>query len=223
MSRLGRDDGSFTIEASLLLPMIMFITLLLLFFSLYSYQKSMLLHVGSAAAERAAYNWDNSYKDAMGTFSKEQYDSLYWRIGEDHLLGSLFGQGPEYDSVRVELPDQNGGRAASASLPEKKLGQSAAMVPTNMSGAIKYIPGISGRKVTTKLEHLLDLPVLDEILADGGVPVVEAQSLVVEPAEFIRTVDLLRYYGAKLKGKGGESGSALSKEELSKMGGKLKQ
>ncbi|WP_410513876.1 pilus assembly protein [Paenibacillus sp. BR2-3] len=224
MSRLGKDEGSFTIEASLLLPIIMFITMLLLFFCLYSYQKSMLLQIASASAERTAYNWDNSHKEVTGSFAVDQYDSLYWRIGEDNLLGSLFGAGLENGSVTVILPGSGGSTGSSGILPEVKLQQSAARVPDNMPGEMRYIYGLTGRKVTAKLRHILDLPALDEILADGGVPVVEAHSLVVEPVEFIRTVDLMRYYGAKFKGESGsgETGTAMKQKDASELVGKLK-
>lgn len=79
MNKLKDDRGSFTIEASILLPMVMCITMLLLFFCLYSYQKSMLLQVASGATERAAYNWDNSHKEVSGSYAAGEYDSF---IGE---------------------------------------------------------------------------------------------------------------------------------------------
>ncbi|KGE19039.1 TadE/TadG family type IV pilus assembly protein [Paenibacillus wynnii] len=223
MSNLWKEDGSFTIEASLLLPIIMFITMLLLFFCLYSYQKSVLLQVASATAERGAYTWDNSHKETTGSFAAGQYDSLYWRIGEDNLLGSLFGAGAGSGSVTVLLPDKTEGSAED--LPKVKLGQSAVKVPVNMPGEIKYTFGLTGRKVSLKLQHLLDLPVLDEILTDGGVPAVEAQSLIAEPVEFIRSVDLMRYYGAKFQGRSGneDSGAAMKPKDASEMVGKLKK
>jgi hypothetical protein len=216
------DEGSFTIEASLLLPIIMFITMLLLFFCLYSYQKSILLQIGSAAAERTAYNWDNSHKEITGSFEVNQSDSLYWRVGQDHLLGSLFGSGAEGSAVSVGLPAGNG--SSTGSLPEVKLQHSAAAVPDNMPGEMSYTFGLTGRRIDVRLRQLLDFPVLDEILADGGVPEVKAESIAVEPVEFIRMVDLMRYYGAKFQGQGGGGGTepAMQKEDASEMVGKLK-
>ncbi|MCL6601489.1 MAG: pilus assembly protein [Paenibacillus sp.] len=222
MSSLWKDDGSFTVEASFLLPIIMFITMLLLFFCLYSYQKSMLLQVASATAERGAFNWDNSHKEGTGAFPVGQYDSLYWRIGDDNMLGSLFGTGAESGSVTVLLPKEAEGSAGD--LPGIKLGQSAVRVPVNMPGEIKYAISLTGRKVSTKLKRMLDLPGLDDVLSDGGVPLVETQSFVVEPVEFIRTVDLMRYYGQKFQGRTGneEPGTAMKQKDASEMVGKLK-
>ncbi|MNF05661.1 hypothetical protein D3C80_2054430 [compost metagenome] len=66
---------------------------------------------------------------------------------------------------------------------------------------------------------------LDEFLEDNAEPEVQAQSVVTDPVEFIRTVDLMRYYGAKFKGKGQDSGSGTSmeKQDAGKMLTKLKE
>ncbi len=220
MSRLKDDRGSFTIEASLLLPIIMCITMLLLFFCLYSYQQSMLLQVASAAAERAAYDWDNSHKEVEGTFAAGEYDSLYWRIGEDGLLSSLFGGNTESGGQKLELPAKTQGTNV---LPLLKLEHASSMVPDNMLGEMNYTYSLTGRRVSAELKRMLDLPVLDDVLADEAKPVVKAQSVVTEPVEFIRTVDLMRYYGAKFKGGSQHGGApvAMEKKDASAMMTKL--
>lgn len=219
---LKSEEGSFTIEASMLLPIIMGITMLLLFFCLYTYQRTMLLQVASVTAERAAYNWDNSHKGAEGAFTAGEYDSLYWRIGEDGLLSSLFGAGAANGGVRLALPAAGG----DESLPIVKLQQSAAKVPANMTGELVYTYGLTGRKISSELKRMLHLPVLDELLEDEADPEVKTQSVVVDPVEFIRTVDLMRYYGAKFKGSkqdSGGSGTSMEKQDAAKMLTKLKK
>lgn len=218
---LKNDEGSFTIEASMLLPIIMGITMLLLFFCLYTYQRTMLLQVASATAERAAFNWDNSHKGTEGAFAVGDYDSLYWRIGEDGLLTSLFGAEAGNGGVKLTLPAAGG----SETLPVVKLQQSAEKVPANMTGELVYTYSLTNRKVSTELKRVLHLPVLDEILEDNAEPEVQAQSVVTDPVEFIRTVDLMRYYGAKFKGNGQDSGSgtSLEKQDAGKMLTKLKE
>ncbi|MEK4330637.1 TadE family protein [Paenibacillus sp. FSL R7-0312] len=196
MIPLQEEEGSFTIEASLLLPIIMCITMLLLFFSLYSYQKSMLLQVGSAATERAAYNWENSNRAVNGEFAAGNYDPLYWRISEDGLLGSLFGKSAQNGSTAIALPGEAEG---GGELPVVKLRQASKIVPLNLTGELSYTYGFTGRKISAELKKVLRLPVLDELLADEAVPEVSASSYVTEPVEFIRTVDLMRYYGSKFK------------------------
>ncbi|WP_379154994.1 TadE/TadG family type IV pilus assembly protein [Paenibacillus sp. sgz5001063] len=219
MSTLRKDEGSFTIEASLLLPIIMCITMLLLFFCLYSYQKSMLLQVASAATERAAYNWDNSRKETKGSYAIGEYDSLYWRIGDDDLLSSLFGIDAPNGGASITLP----AAGEEGALPVVKLTHASAMIPANMPGEMNYAYSLTGRKVSAELKRMLNLPVLDEILSDKAVPVVQARSVVAEPVEFIRTIDLMRYYGAKFKGntENAKSGTGMDRKNAAVMLNKL--
>lgn len=221
MISLKKDEGSFTVEASLLLPIIMGIIMLLLFFSLYTYQKSMLLQIASAATERAAYNWENSNRATDGAFQAGNYDPLYWRISEDGLLSSLFGVGAEEGSTRITLPgDANGG----GPLLVVKLNRAAQMAPAGLQGEMRYAYGLTGRRISMELEKMLRLPVLDHVLADGAAPEVFARSFVTEPVEFIRTVDLMRYYGAKFKrGSGGsKEGAGMEKKNAALMLEKLR-
>ncbi|MNI23284.1 hypothetical protein D3C73_768690 [compost metagenome] len=220
---LRSDEGSFTIEASMLLPIIMGITMLLLFFCLYTYQKTMLLQAASVTAERAAYTWDNSHKDAEGAFAEGEYDSLYWRIGEDGLLTTLFGGSSAEGAAQQAVPFSASGETGAA-LPVTKLQHAAEQIPGNMKGELIYTYSLTGRRISTELKRVLRLPVLDELLEDQAEPEVKAYSALTEPVEFIRTVDLMRYYGKKFKSGGDEaSGTSLDKQDASKMLVKLKE
>lgn len=218
---LRNDEGSFTIEASMLLPIIMGITMLLLFFCLYTYQRTMLLQVASVTAERAAYNWDNSHKGGQGDYAIGEYDSLYWRIGEDGLLTSLFGAGAANGGVKLLLP----AAGDYETLPIIKLQQAAEKVTAGMTGELDYTYGLTGRKISAELKRVLHLPVLEELLEDEAEPEVKTQAVVADPVEFIRTVDLMRYYGAKFTGSGqaSGSGSSMEKQDAAKMLTTLKE
>lgn len=219
---LRSEEGSFTIEASLLLPIMMGIIMLLLFFSLYTYQRTMLLQASSVTAERAVYNWDNSHKGISGEFAAGEYDSLYWRIGEDGLLASLFGTGALNGGVKLAVP----AAGVQQALPEVKLRQSAENIPANMTGELVYSYGLASRTISAQLKRMLQLPILDGLLEDGAVPVVTTRSVVTEPVEFIRTVELMRYYGAKFKSGGGQDGSTgtgMDKQDAAKMLTSLKK
>lgn len=220
MIPLREDDGSFTIEASLLLPMLMGITMVLLFFSLYSYQKSMLLQIASATAERVAYNWENSNRAVSGEFQTGNVDPLYWRIGEDGLLAALFGSEAENGSTAITLP---GNAYEGGPLPVVKLRRASQMVPAGLQGEMSYVYGLTGRRISAELKKVLHLPVLDNLLADGATPEVYARSYVTEPVEFIRTVDLMRYYGSKFKQNSSASkeGSGMEKKHAALMLDKL--
>ncbi|WP_145050798.1 TadE family protein [Paenibacillus xylanexedens] len=202
-NRRNKEEGSFTIEASLVFPVVLFTLVILLFFSMYMYQKTFLNQHAYAASERAAYSWDNSHKQAMtGEFATGEYDNLYWRLKDDQLLGTLFGWAGADNQVTVSVPAGEGG-----SLSEQKLSQAVQGMPTAMNGTIEYQNTLIQRKVTTKLEQMISLPLPSFLFDSGNNVFTTASSAVVEPVEFIRTVDLIRYYGAKFKGKGGTGDS----------------
>ncbi|PQP82792.1 pilus assembly protein TadE [Paenibacillus sp. PCH8] len=203
VNRLEKEEGSFTVEASLIFPVVLFILVLLLFFTMYMYQKTFLNQHAYAASERAAYSWNNSHKQAMtGEFVAGEHDNLYWRLTDDRLLGALFGWAGADHQVSVSVPAGEGG-----SLSEQKLAQAVQHMPSAMKGTIEYQNSLIQRKVTTKLEQVISLPLPSFLFDSGNRVLTQGSSAVVEPVEFIRTVDLVRYYAAKFKGKGGEAAS----------------
>ncbi|MGF7049859.1 hypothetical protein J2T13_004382 [Paenibacillus sp. DS2015] len=202
--KLKSEEGSFTVEASLVMPIVLMVTLILMFFCLYIYQQSILQQVASAAVERSAYSWDNSHKNASnGSFAKGNYDSLYWRLSDDQMLGAIFGWAGIGNTATLDLP----GNDSNGSLTSMKLSKISPMITGSMQGGISYQNTLLLRKVSTQLNQIIHLSPLDKLLAGGSSVEVSANAIVVDPVEFIRTVDLMRYYGAKFKGVGGQSTS----------------
>lgn len=110
-------------------------------------------------------------------------------------------------------------------LPEIKLQQPAQRIPANMTGEMTYSYNLSGRMIRTELQRVLLLPMLDGLMEDAAQPVVMTQAAVTEPVEFIRTVELMRYYAAKFK-KGKQdngSGTGMDKQEAGEMMKTLKK
>ncbi|MCV4233236.1 pilus assembly protein [Virgibacillus sp. LDC1] len=211
------ETGSFTVEASLVLPIVLMVTVLLLFLCLYIYQQSMLVQASAAASERTAYSWDNSHKfAATGSVEQGQYDSLYWRLTEDNVVGTLFGLAGGDSTRSITLPQ---GEAEGGKLPELKLSKGGTAVPASMAGEMRFTNQLLIRKVTTSLNEQVTLTPLSRILDDGGQIKVSAQSIVVDPVEFIRTVDLMRYYGSKFQGGRNGTDKAAAGEVLQKFGG----
>ncbi|WP_235338273.1 TadE/TadG family type IV pilus assembly protein [Paenibacillus wulumuqiensis] len=193
--------GSFTIEASLVFPIILFTTLLILFFCMYQYQNTMLKQAASKTSERAAYSWDNSHKDAVtGAYAEGENDGLYWRLTQDDMLSKLFGWAGASSSAEVSIPGGSGG-----SLPTDKLSAAASWVPGEMSGDIAYNNELMIRKIKTTLSRPVSFGALERELGQPLQSEVSAGAVVVEPVEFIRNVELLRYYGAKVSGKYGQA------------------
>ncbi|WP_434752425.1 TadE/TadG family type IV pilus assembly protein [Paenibacillus amylolyticus] len=204
VNKLEKEEGSFTVEASLIFPIILFILVLLLFFTMYMYQKTFLNQHAYAASERAAYSWDNSSKQALtGEYAAGDYDHLYWRLTDDRLLGALFGWAGADNEISVSVPGGEDGN-----LSEKKLIQASSHMPSAMKGTMMYQNTLIQRKVITRLEQVISLPLPSFLFNSGNGVLTQGSSAVVEPVEFIRTVDLARYYGAKFKGKGGKGAAS---------------
>ena len=218
LPRRWKDEtGSFTVEASLVLPIVLMVTVLLLFLCLYIYQQSMLVQASAAASERTAYSWDNSHKfAATGSVEQGQYDSLYWRLMDDNVVGTLFGLAGEDSTRSITLPQ---GEAQGGKLPELKMSKGGTAVPASMAGEMRYTNQLLIRKVTTSLNEQVSLTPLSRVLDDGGQIKVNSQSIVVDPVEFIRTVDLMRYYGSKFQGGRNGTDKAAAGEVLQKFGG----
>ncbi|OZB96071.1 pilus assembly protein TadE [Paenibacillus sp. XY044] len=192
------------------MPVVLFTTMILLFLSLYIYQQSMLQQAASAAAERTAYSWDNSHKEALdGSVPVDQYDSLYWRMTDDQWLGALFGWAGAGNSQTVPVPSTP---STEGELPVIKLSKTGSAIPAGMQGEMNYQNALLQRKVTASLNQMISLHPLDTLLDGGSGLQTSGSSLVVDPVEFIRSISLMRYYGSKFKkndaGEGIDRGNA---------------
>lgn len=217
-SRWAQEEGSFTIEASLVLPLVFVVVVLLLFLCLYIYQKSMLVQVSNAASERVAFIWDNSYKEATdGAVEEGVYDSLYWRLTDDALLASLFGWGGGQGGQSMSLPGKD---VDQGGLPVRKLAKGSSALPVGIRGEIYYDNKLLLRTVETELQQAVSLTPVTRILNGDGNIYAAAQSAVVDPVEYIRTIDLMRYYGSKFQGTGGsKTDQGVASEVLRRFGG----
>ncbi len=212
MIRLLRNrEGSFTLEASLVLPVIFSTVIILMFFCMFLYQRTLLGQAAVVAAERSANVWDNSRRDPRtGAFAENHYDPLYWRLTDDGLLQSIFGISRQTDQVMIQLPT---GDISEDSLPLYKLNRTGEAIPDVMNGTMEYDNKILLRKVNVSLNRLVPLLPLERVIGDLTQES-QAESYVVDPVEWIRTVDLARYYGAKFKG--GDGTDPMDKQEAGK-------
>lgn len=213
MKRLCQEcEGSFTLEASLVMPVIFASLFLILFFCLYFYQQSILSHVAVLAAERSAYVWDNSHRGIRdGSFEIGERDSLYWRLTEDRMLEAIFGLGGKVDAAELQLPVEGNSKD---SLAITKLLRVGTEIPAEFEGSVEYRNQLLLRKVSVSLNRFVPFPALERVIGSlnqSGI----SEAYIVEPVEWIRTVELARYYGGRFKerGDGGmnpsEAGKAL--------------
>ncbi|WP_018975889.1 hypothetical protein [Saccharibacillus kuerlensis] len=175
------------------MPIVMLCLIMILMLCLYLYQSAMLVQASAITSERAAYSWNNQHKEARtGGFEKGQNEDLYWRLTEDQLLSALFsGLGGAEASETVAVPGGGG-----ASLGSKKMVKAAEELPAGMNGTMTSKRGLL-HPIKTVLHTPLSLTPIQRIAGNemGGAQ----YSTVVEPVEFIRNIELIRYYAGKFK------------------------
>lgn len=209
---LKKEQGSFTLESTIVFPMLLGLILLFILFGMYMYQKVVLYYAASASAERAAFGWDNSFREARsGMLTESKYDGLYWRIGEDEMLGRLFGLGGEKRAAAVAIPLAGAGEAEAA-LPLRKLEQAVRWIGQAglaYEGQISYSGGALKREIEVKLKSPLSNRSVEKSWLRRE-PMSVSTAAVVDPVEFIRSVDLVRYYTTKFANRTGGAGQARS-------------
>lgn len=210
------QKGSFTIEASLVFPMIFLITILLIFMNLYVYQKSTLYYLADTTAKHAAWNWDNSYKDAKtGAFNPYEKnaatgqqlknDGLYWRFSDYHILDVLtfnFSSAVSPRSLSISNNDRSEPTNRGDDLIAYKLQKASSILPVGVSGTISYENKFYKRKISVKLQNPLRMPDFIKAMFKTELVEAEASAFVTEPAEFIRNIDFALYIGQKISNKG---------------------
>jgi hypothetical protein len=160
-----------TLEAALIMPLIMLLTVLAVLMLLYFYEKSAVYSLAASTAERIAYTWDNSAKSARtGAHSIERYDSLYWRLTDDNWMNLV----------------QN-------ALPNRKFDKTSLLIPTGQSVTSRYDHSVVHRKVHIGISSMFNTSLVSAFLGKREVSA-EAASHVIEPVEFIRNIRLVQSY-----------------------------
>ncbi|SFE42431.1 TadE-like protein [Paenibacillus catalpae] len=196
---LRHTEGSFTLESTLVFPILFLLILMFLLFSMYIYQKVVLYYSASETAERASFSWDNSHRNARnGMLTTGQNDGLYWRVSGDYMLGSLFGITANQTDITLEIPGSQS--ADELELAGTKLRQAAAWLTGDaglpFQGNIAYANSLLKREVAVKLKQPVSLAPL-ELTLGLSEPKTAAAATIVDPVQFIRDVDMVRYYTAK--------------------------
>lgn len=215
------ERASFTLEASLVLPVVFLLIVALMFLALYLYESVMVGQAAAVAAERAAFSWSSSYREPQTGASREGvYDSLYWRLTGDDLLQAVFGWSAGHQPSEINLPVLSAGQGEDEELTLKKLRNTGAELPSFLTGRMVYSHGIADRYIEVKLQRknsgLATADWFGQNTATGG----QSAAAVVEPAEWIRTVELAGYFTAKFRGGGDEGAGRTAAAEALKQFGK---
>jgi len=202
-----------TLEASLVLPGVLIVTFALILLSVTMADRVAHYYSISIAGERAAFGWSHSSADIRtGGYSPGHYDGLYWRLKDDALLAGLFGGSeakPDHGTT-VRIGAVGGGgegeEGGGDSLARQKLRKSASAMPDGADGTIAYRNRVWLREVEVAADDAAAPDPLRRLWPKLS-PSVSASvtAVVIEPAEWIRTFELVRYYKARIEKKGQES------------------
>ncbi|GIQ68255.1 hypothetical protein DUZ99_04395 [Xylanibacillus composti] len=192
--RLARNEqGSFTLESSILVPVAVFSLTCFLVAGLYYYHFIVLSKTAHETVERTAFAWNHPASEwRTGVVPAEPRTSLYWRLGADGIIGIFKLLTGEIPSA-IHLPHQGSeGREG----PSGKLVRAAAHLPDTLQGRLHYSNTLLRRSVQAELA--LSLPVILRPSSEELRYSLRAASVIVEPAEFVRSVDLAVRYGRAL-------------------------
>lgn len=210
-SRLIQEDGVLMLEASFVFPIVFYCSIAIILFTVFIYQIILFSHAATLTAERGAAFWDNSYKDGKtGAYIAGKRDRLYWRLLEDNLLQGLLSKRLANTATIVSLPITSNG----STLSEKKLIRAGKLLPVVYQGEIKFDHVHIERKITVSLQQRQKQTAFERFTGQHLSFVRSAVASVVEPVEFIRSIELARVMVTKLKQ---WSGEGMTKEQVNKI------
>lgn len=205
ISILKNEKGAIIVESTLVLPIVFCTILLLIFFSLFLYQNAVVEQTSAIAAERVAFSWNNSARDQRtGAYAEGSHDPLFWRLSDDGMLQSIFGGTSQPGKDKIELP---AAKSEEDGLALRKLSSTGQELPSFVGGQMNYSHELLTRTVKTQFHRELPISPLHFYMKDSDTASGQSVSYIVEPTEWIRTVELARYFTAKFKGSGDEGKS----------------
>jgi hypothetical protein len=171
--RIDDQKGSITAEASIIVPLVILCLAAVIYIGLLLYERSLVQSAAETAAEAGAAAWASG-TDAIGTSRPAEEFELYRRI---------FDSGKEERLKKIE---------------EYALALSSRneIVPSSGSSAVAEIKDYAVyRKLEVTVEKDYKMPLGRFVMLFGGSDTitisVKAVSTINDPAEFIRTADLV--------------------------------
>ena len=187
------NKGSFTIETTLVFPIIFITTIILIFMSIVIYEKVVVYQKAYAVAERIAFTWDNSKKEIKnGSFDEHEYtsmsdmDGLYWRTNQIGIgfIQEVFGGGPTgVHGSKMERAHEEAEQVISGSVQDIQV--------TDTFGF--------NQKVSVTMKVRLKAPNFLNVVLGKDFEVTASAS-IKDPVETVRLTEFMFYIGEKIKG-----------------------
>ncbi len=167
------DSGKLVLESALLYPLILLLTVSAVLYGMGAGVQSVSFIRSDAAASRASFAWDNSYRNPVtGAFVPGMYDGLYWRLTSD------YDQSP---------------------LARKKLDAALSYLGTHSDKDGEFRNRIWMREVKIALGNAISLPSFVTQLFGHAAVEQQSDAIVTDPVEWVRNVDTVRMYWPLIK------------------------
>ncbi|WP_199614562.1 hypothetical protein [Paenibacillus alkalitolerans] len=184
------ENGSVSVEATLVLPVVIVLSLILMISAVYIFQHEWTYSSAAVTADRIAHTWDNSHKHRItGMYVPIQHDPLYWRLTDDGAE-NWFRPLDSLPTATVAFPAST---EQESSLTIKKLTNGIAALSGYLAGSAAYSNQGWRRFVTVETLHPFHAPSMLGVRWGNRIAGSSTET-VVDPAEYIRNIDLVRSY-----------------------------
>lgn len=206
------DKGSITVEASLVISLLLFVISALMIFSLILYQKVLLVHTAAFAAQQGAEIWTDSRKSMEdGSWNpSEDKDPLYYQLFSDSLFAPCHTYVEKIDPEK-EQEDMDEGAKEGGDIRERKFAKIRKSIYRSLAKGvlrpeatyliISFENNLLQRKITVYLEQEVKIPFGAIKAFFSGTQnlklTAEGTAIVAEPAEYIRNIDFIEEYAQR--------------------------
>lgn len=192
-----RDErGSYTVESSIIFPVIFIIGVVVVFVGLYISQKVNIHYEAARVSLKSAHHWSNSYADPeTGYFKPGEFDELYWRVFNDSIT-QLLGLSGGTKKATIDL--QMSVDSDPDSLTQKKLFAHTQNVPDYLYGDFHFQHRGYERVIHSDFISSFDRPTVPFFSLHRYVSA-NASARVSEPVEFMRVYKMAGSYITQLR------------------------
>lgn len=170
---IRNESGRFTLESTLIFPILFIITISCLLITVGASRHVGLSIEATTAAARATFSWSNSTKNPVtGAYLPGRYDDLYWRITDDR---------------------------SGSPLATKKITSALSLLSEGIAERGQFQNDLLQRDVFVETDVPFHAHGFMSELYGSGVLIGNGHSTVSEPVELIRQVELARTYWPMIK------------------------
>lgn len=201
---LLRDEkGNFTLESSLVFPLIILVIVVMMLAAVYMYQVIFLQYVSISAAERASYIWDD-HDRALSTGSK--LSEFQYGVYESDMLLQLItkvipiAQKNEARSLYFSSSERYEALMTQSLVDDKLnlLKEYASNLPIRMNGSIDYSTASLLPRIEIQLKQQIS-PLFFQHYMLLPSPSYKVNRSLVQPIGLIRDTDFVIFLSEKIK------------------------